>query len=231
MTLAVKQAKAAPSIVRRDSNEKLQKPTWASTDANITRPLCDAVRNSESYRDPRTEARRTAYEEGLQQAKSQVDAVVTKYRNGIAQMEHLRDQICRETEQQLVELALLIAREVVGTDLSARREFTSKMVDHVLSMLREAHTITLRLSPADCAAVKESHPELRSGSSVLRIVEDRACELGGVVAEADMGRIDATIERRLSEVARELTGPARNTQANIEDDLAQLLEQNEEAKP
>ena len=231
MKLPAPQAAATLGLARRDNAEAMQRPAWVTAKAGAPRSFNEALHTPLARRDPRREARQSAYDEGMQAAKATVAAIVAKYQQGIVQLEHLRDQICVETEQQLVELALLICREVLQTDVGARQEFTCQMVDHALSMLREAQTITLRLAPADVAAVKKRHPELVAGNSVLRIVEDRACELGGVVAEADLGRIDATIERRLNEVARELLGPSTGAPGDADDELATLLATEATSKP
>ena len=208
--------------------EGLRRPAWLRPDAGATRPFIDALKNPPPPPpDPHVVAQKRGYDEGMTKAKAAVDAVVTRYQNGISQLELLRDQICRETEEQVVELALLIAKEVLKSDLEARREFTCQMVDHALGLLREAQSITLRLAPADVAAVRERFPELGSAGGVTRIVEDRACELGGVVAEADLGRVDASVERRLGEVARDLRGERRSAPSDEVEELAALLKSGE----
>jgi flagellar biosynthesis/type III secretory pathway protein FliH len=184
--------------------DALRRPAWVSDCDQSPRSFLLALAGGRpAPRDPRTEARQAGYEEGLQLARASVEATVQKYQQGIAQLGALRDQICRESEKQLVELALHIARSIIQADLEARRDFTVQMVSHAMGLLREAQSITLRVSPTDAAAVRKAFPDLGAGRGV-RLVEDRACDLGGVVAEADLGRIDARAERRLAEVAREL---------------------------
>jgi flagellar assembly protein FliH len=236
-------AKARPAFAPGSSalagvaEDGMRRPVWASVATGTgLRTFADVLGTPPPPEpDPQAEAYELAYAEGLQKAQSQVDAIVEKFHQGIASLELLRDQICRETEEQLVELALIIAREVINSDPEGRRAFTNQMVDEALNHLREAQTITLRMSPDDIAAVRQRHPELAKGNGVLRIVEDRVCELGGVIAETDMGRIDASVERRLSEVARELLADANSPAAGgsgsgeVTDDLAALLATAKEA--
>jgi flagellar biosynthesis/type III secretory pathway protein FliH len=193
-----------PQALAVSGTDALRRPAWVSEEDQSPRSFLQALAGGRpTPRDPRTEARQAGYEEGLLQARASVAETIQKYQQGIAQLTSLRDQICRESEKQLVELALHIARSVIQADVEARRDFTVQMVSHAMGMLREAQSITLRVSPADAAAVRKAFPDLGAGRGV-RLVEDRACDLGGVVAEADLGRIDARAERRLAEVAREL---------------------------
>jgi flagellar biosynthesis/type III secretory pathway protein FliH len=207
----------------------LRRPTWLTADVGGTRSFAESLKNPRPpLPDAKTLAERRGYEEGLAKAKASVDGVIDHYQHGIRQLELLRDQICRETEEQLVELALLIAKEIIKSDVESRREFTCQMVDQALGMLREAQSITLRLAPADVAAVRKRFPELVRGDGVTRIIEDRSCDLGGVVAEADLGRVDASVERRLAEVARELRGDRRSAPSDEVEELAALLQKGEE---
>ncbi len=213
---------------RPEAGDVLRRPAWLTTDAGSTRSFAEALKSPRPPPpDPKTVAERRGYDEGIAKAKATVDGIIDRYQHGINQLELLRDQICRETEEQLVELALLIAREVIKSDVEARRDFTGQMVEQALGMLREAQSITLRLSPADVAAVRKRFPELAGADSVTRLVEDRAVDLGGVVAEADLGRVDASIERRLAEVARELRGDRRTASSDEVEELAALLTKGE----
>ncbi len=149
-----------------------------------------------------------AYDEGIRRARATVSAIMDRYHGAIAELELLRDRVLLESEEDLVELALQIAREVLGGEVEARREFTARMVAFALKTLRAADSITLRIGPTDLEALRKKHPELVSEQSVVRVVEDVNLSLGGVVAECDIGRVDASIEGRLREAGRQLRGGA-----------------------
>ena len=114
-------------------------------------------------------------------------------------------------------LALLIAQEVLASDRAATGAFTERMAGEALRMLREADSLTLRLSPTDVATITNKHPELGGVNGVVHITEDPTLKLGGVIAECRFGRIDASIEGRLAAIAHKL----RNEVAEVPEVEAQ----------
>ncbi len=145
-----------------------------------------------------------AYAAGLRKARATVETIMSRYHAAIAELELVRDRVFLETEDDLVSLALEIAKQVIGADLSAQRAYAERMVDHALKLLRGADKITLRLSSSDYAALVRKRPELVSSNSVVQVVEDASITLGGLVAECELGRVDATVERRLVEAGAQL---------------------------
>jgi flagellar assembly protein FliH len=144
------------------------------------------------------------YNEGIRRARSTVAAIMERYHSAIEELELVRDRIMIESEQDLCDLALHIAREILECEVEGRREFTERMVEFALKTLRGADSITLRMGPTDVTALREKHPELVSDQAVVRVVEDPGNTLGGVVAECELGRLDATIEARLREAGRQM---------------------------
>ena len=147
---------------------------------------------------------REAYDDGLRKAKGTVEAIIERYHQAILELEMVRDRMLVDSERDLVDVAVLVAREALGADPAGCAEFTERMVEHALRTLREADSISLRVSPTDYKAVVAKHPELMGEKAVVHISEDASINLGGVVAECSFGRIDATLERRLIEAARRL---------------------------
>lgn len=147
--------------------------------------------------------RRSAYQEGMALARQESEALALRYRQSIEELAHTREQVVRSCEQDLVRLALTIAREVLMADVPGREHFTQRMVEHALTLMGDAQTMTLRLAPQDLAAMRQHKPEIlrRQG---LNWVEDTGVAMGGVVVEADRGKLDATITGRLEAMAKKL---------------------------
>jgi flagellar biosynthesis/type III secretory pathway protein FliH len=145
-----------------------------------------------------------AYDEGVKAARDTVGTLMERYHQVIAELEVLREKIIDDTQEDLAELAIKIAREAVLSDGDAREAFTFKMMDHCLELLKDADKITFKVSSTDMAALSKKHPELLEPGGVVKIVEDRRLNLGGVVAESEMGRIDASIEKRIEEIAAKI---------------------------
>jgi flagellar assembly protein FliH len=147
--------------------------------------------------------RRAGYQEGMALARQESEALALRYRQTIDELTQATNKTVRNCEKDLVRLALTIAREVLMADIPGREQFTQRMAEHALGLMGDAQTMTLRISAQDLAAMRQHKPELlrRAG---LNWVEDAAVQLGGVVVEADRGKLDATIEGRLSQMAQKL---------------------------
>ncbi len=196
----------------RDS--AVAKPRWQEKIDDGYKPLFEILTCvDEPKEDPEAElarirqaAYREGYQEGLQRGGETIQAIVEKYQQSMMELETVRDEILVQTEQDLVDLSLLVAEQVLATDVEAARDFTVRMAEHVLKLLRDADTVTLRVGPKDMEQIQKRHPEMISDKTVVRILEDPTIQVGGVKAECSLGRVDATIQRRLTDIAENLIG-------------------------
>ena len=190
------------------------KPRWQEKIDDGYKPLFEILTCvDEPKEDPEAElarirqaAYREGYQEGLQRGGETIQAIVEKYQQSMMELETVRDEILVQTEQDLVDLSLLVAEQVLATDVEAARDFTVRMAEHVLKLLRDADTVTLRVGPKDMEQIQKRHPEMISDKTVVRILEDPSIQVGGVKAECNLGRVDATIQRRLTDIAENLIG-------------------------
>ncbi|MEE2959643.1 MAG: FliH/SctL family protein [Myxococcota bacterium] len=204
--------KRVEPLVHAHTPGLIKKPRWSSDLEEGLTPLYDILTCLDEVKiDPAQEvarirqtAYRDGYQEGLQRARDKIEELSGKYQSSMAEMELVRDNILIETEAEIVELALLIAQEVLLSDTSVPREFTERMVEHGLGVLREADQITIHCAPMDVKAVKKKFPEFASDKTVVRVLEDPSIEVGGLRAECSLGTVDATVARRLNDVADQL---------------------------
>lgn len=190
------------------------KPRWQAKIDDDAKPLFEILTCvDEPKEDPEAElarirqaAYREGYQEGLQRGGETIQAIVEKYQQSMMALETVRDEILVQTEQDLVDLSLLVAEQVLATDVEAARDFTLRMAEHVLKLLRDADTVTLRVGPKDMEQIQKRHPEMISDKTVVRILEDPTIQVGGIKAECNLGRVDATIQRRLTDIAENLIG-------------------------
>ena len=172
----------------RAAHLKQQAAALAAQDAQ-------AQRNKEAYD--------RAYQEGLVRAKADYVDRMAQYDRGLLELAHLRATILKQSEGDVVTLALQVAREVLQSDVKNRTSFTLRMVNESLRLLNEADDIILRISPQDMRAVQKAHPELAAVTHV-KVVADDTIVLGGVVADCAFGRVDATLDARLASMRMKL---------------------------
>jgi len=224
----VREAVAAAEVVPLRSGEtaRARVPDWAKPPRPICVPLSEMLspgRRSGDAMDDETDQAlgavfRQAYEEGLRNARHTIEVLMERYHEAIAEVEGLREQLLETSEGDLVELALRIACEVMRSEPEGLRRFSQEMARYAVESLREVDNVVLRVSPSDMAAIAEKRPELMEVVGSVKIVEDRSLHAGGVVAECELGRLDATLDGRLQVVAQRLREHRGARQAANNDD-------------
>ena len=104
---------------------------------------------------------------------------------------------------ELVELALDIAKKIVGREVTIDREIALTLVKVSLEKLHNRARAQVHLHPEDFAYV-ESHREKLDFHGSLEIIEDRSISVGGCLIHTETGDIDARIESQFDEIAHGL---------------------------
>lgn len=123
----------------------------------------------------------------------------------LAEISGLREEITNQVESEVVELALEIAKKVVGREVTFDREIAFTLVKVSLSRLQTHAAARIHLHPEDFAFV-QMHRERLNYHGALEIIEDRSIDLGGCLVKTENGDIDARIESQFEEIAHNLLG-------------------------
>lgn len=142
---------------------------------------------------------------GLEAGARRADAMLRRVAQTIESLGQLRRTIVRETERQMVELALTLARRVVHREVSLDPQLVAALAHVALERLGERAPATIRLHPDDYATVLSQQGEQWQGAQVS-LVPDAAVARGGCVVESDFGMIDASVDAQLDEMSRALLG-------------------------
>lgn len=122
-------------------------------------------------------------------------------------LEELDDSV----EQQLAQLAMLVARQLVRRELKADPEQVVGVVREALAVLPVAvRDIQLVLNPEDAGIVREAL-SLHEGEQAPRILEDPVQSRGGCRVITRTSQVDATTEARLNSVIAGVLGGQRHT--------------------
>jgi flagellar assembly protein FliH len=114
-----------------------------------------------------------------------------------------------EVEEQLVALALAVARQMVRRELHLNPGEIVPVVREALASLPAARRhLRLYLHPDDIHIVRAA---LGEGERGMRLIEDVGLTRGGCRVETDVSRIDATVEQRLNRVITSLLGGERES--------------------
>ncbi len=165
----------------------------------------------EGLREGQREGFEKGYGEGLdvgrKQGEGEVRRQAEQLRALLASLAEPVAAIDGATEQELAELALALARQVIRRELQAQPGEVVGVIREALGMLPlSAREIRLRLHPDDAVFVRDTlgEPEGR-----WTIEEDPGVSRGGCVLRTSQSRVDATVEHRIAALAADLLGDGR----------------------
>lgn len=160
-----------------------------------------------------------AYEEGFAQGhKDGSEAGQAKLQAGARRLEQLMATLSapfaaldQRIEQELVTLALAVARQLVRREIKTDPGQIVAVVREALSVLPIAsQNVRLHLHPEDAALVRAAM-SLTEGEHAWRIVEDGLQNRGGCQLVTDTSRIDASVETRLAAIIAKVLGGERGS--------------------
>jgi flagellar assembly protein FliH len=210
----VKEAEnAAFEEVRRKTNQAQKLRQEAEEEANrIVGESEGRVAALEAAAESRLEAaEREAGKKGREEGREE------GYKEGVAEAERLvgrlhvildramdkRAEILAETEAQVVELVLLVAKKVVKVISENQKSVVIQNISQALRKLKTKSDVIVRVNLADLQLATEhvkDFVQMTENAKKMQIVEDSTVDRGGCVIETDFGEIDARISSQLSEL-------------------------------
>lgn len=160
----------------------------------------------------RSSARDQGYQEGIARAQAEVQAQLLEVMSALTAAQQERHRLALQHEGALADLALQIARKVIGAHLEADPTLVARIVQHAIAELEPSTALEVRVSPGDLAAVEASRRELErlvSGGGRIDIVADETVDSGGVVLVSPVGEVDARIATKLSVLETAFTAQRR----------------------
>ncbi|MBJ80571.1 MAG: flagellar assembly protein FliH [Myxococcales bacterium] len=148
-----------------------------------------------------------AREEGYMEGKAAGAEELTEM---IATSSQRLQMIEEQVEPQLKDLALRIARKILGRELEFHPEAVVDIVKQALSdKARQRREVYLRVNPDDLQYIREHKAELLEvlgRAKEIGLREDPGVEPHGVIIETDAGTIDAQLETQLAVFERVFKG-------------------------
>lgn len=126
------------------------------------------------------------------------------------ELSRLREEIFRNSEKEVLDLAFAIAEKVVHQEVSVNRSAASAVLKSAMMHVLDREGLRIRLSPLDYHHLTEVNPDAIRGLEELRNAEietDESIGPGGVVIETLFGEVDARVDRQLNEVREAVSRP------------------------
>lgn len=142
---------------------------------------------------------------GGEAAGERAEAMLHRLTETLDELTRVRAEMIRQTERQMVQLSMAIARRIVQREVSLDPDLLLAMARVALERLGESARVTVRLHPDDYAAASGARISELTSESVT-VVADARLNRGACRVESDMGLLDAGIDAQLQELGRALLG-------------------------
>jgi len=159
----------------------------------------------------RSNAQKEGYDngnkEGYENGKQEAERLIDRMHKIIDAVMLRREEILNETEHQIVELVILMARKVIKIISENQKSVIMSNVLQALKKVKTRGDITVRVNLADVKLTSEHTDEFIKRVENIKgitVLEDSSVEKGGCIVETDFGAIDARISSQLSELEQKI---------------------------
>ena len=176
-----------------------------------TRAACEAEK-----KEIEEQGRSAGREAGFAEGKAEVERLVERTQIVLERAQNKRAEILEETEQEIINLVLLITRKVVKAISESQRSVIVSNVVQALRKVKTKGTVIIRVNIADLKLATENTKNfisLLEGTASIQVQEDSSVDQGGCIIETDFGEIDARIASQLAELEAKILeiSPIRST--------------------
>ncbi|RLA18619.1 MAG: flagellar assembly protein FliH [Gammaproteobacteria bacterium] len=165
----------------------------------------------QAYEEAFQQGREEGLKTGLQEGQAEIALHLAQFRGLVDSFDDPLSQLDSKVEEELVSLAMLVARQLVRRELKIDPGQVIAVVRDAMSILPvSSQKVSLRLHPEDAELVRSAFA-LEDTDLAWKISEDPLLTRGGCEVVTETSRIDATIEKRLAAVIATALGGERET--------------------
>lgn len=203
----VKRKTSEAQSQKREAEDEAER-ILAEAQAKVKQIETDSLTAFENERKEAEEQGRLAGREtGFVEGKDEVARLVERTQTILERAQDKRAEILAETEQQIIDLVLLISRKVIKVISENQRNVVISNVVQALRKVKGRGNIVIKVNMLDLKLATEHKKEFISqveGAKSLQILEDTTVDPGGCVIETDFGEIDARISSQLAELEQKI---------------------------
>ncbi|MCF7928032.1 MAG: flagellar assembly protein FliH [Spirochaetales bacterium] len=189
----------AEEEARRIENEARQKAEGIVAEAE---EKAEGIRQ-DAYSEGYEEGRKEGYSSGEQE----VQRLVERLQVILSKVIEKRGRIIDESETQLVNLVLLIAKKVVKVISENQKNVVINNVIQALRKMKTRGDVVIRVNLADLKLTTEHTKDFMQMVEKVKsvtVMEDSTVDKGGCIVETDFGEIDARISSQLHEIEEKI---------------------------
>ena len=146
-------------------------------------------------------------EEGYAEGQAEVERLVEQLHSIIDKTIEKRNDIIDESETQVINLVIMIAKKVVKVISENQKNVVVNNVIQALRKLKSRGEVLIKVNLSDVELTSEHIKDFMRMVENIRsvtVVEDSTVDRGGCIIETDFGEIDARISSQLHEIEEKI---------------------------
>ncbi|WP_409273974.1 FliH/SctL family protein [Neobacillus sp. SCS-31] len=146
-------------------------------------------------------------EDGRNDAKVQYASELQKAASILELAYQEKEELIREAEPFVLELAIDIAKKVLQQELKTDPDTLIGLIKQTLADVYETDSVSIGVAPEDFPFVQKQRKQLLAvdnGQVEVKIFPDYSVEQGGCIIRTSSGSIDARLDMQLSEIKKAL---------------------------
>ncbi|RKX85123.1 MAG: flagellar assembly protein FliH [Spirochaetes bacterium] len=146
-------------------------------------------------------------EEGYAEGQAEVERLIAQLHSIIDKTIEKRNDIIDESETQVINLVIMIAKKVVKVISENQKNVVVNNVIQALRKLKSRGEVLIKVNLSDVELTSEHIKDFMRMVENIRsvtVVEDSTVDKGGCIIETDFGEIDARISSQLHEIEEKI---------------------------
>ena len=188
----------------RKAAEEEAEQTRTEAEAERDRIIAEAgERAKQIEQDAWQRGHKEGREAGIEEGKAEVQRIIERFHVVLSKAIERRNEIIQESETQVVNLVLSIAKKVIKVISENQKNVVINNIVQSLQKLQQKSDVIVRVNLSDLEiATKHKEDILKMAERVqtITIAEDSTVDPGGAIIETDFGEIDARIASQLREI-------------------------------
>jgi len=161
----------------------------------------------EKLREIEEEAYAKGWQEGTKAAREEYEAKLREADVMLEKAQEEKWQVVAGSEEEIVRLAVAVARKVINREMETNPEIVVDMVKRAIQKATDREELTVRVNPDNLDVTINARDDISQqvkGIRKLKVLADPAIAPGGCVVESHNGTVDARIERQMNEIEQAL---------------------------
>ena len=140
---------------------------------------------------------------GIESGNEKIESVINRINKGLSELIKIRQDIYLETEQEIVKLAMAIARKIVCNEIRVKKDTVVNVVKEAVKKVEGNEKVKVKLSRKDFQFIKGEKPAIIDKINNIENVSfemEESIPDGGCIIETESGNIDARLEKQFQAV-------------------------------